>query len=58
MKIDYEIQSAVAVSLKNDRILIEVRRSYNNPPFSFSLSLETARNLALVINAILRESGN
>ncbi len=52
---EYEVVSKVAVSDENGRIVIEVERSDENPPFRFTLSTESAKNLAWALNQRVRE---
>lgn len=52
----YEVVSTVVVSVKNGRIVIEVQRSDDNPPFIFTLSPGSAANLAYAITRKLKEA--
>ncbi len=52
---EYEVVSKVVVSHDNGRIVIEVERSDANPPFRFTLSTGSAKNLAWALNNKVRE---
>jgi hypothetical protein len=55
MPVEYEVVTTVGVQWAHGRIRIQVMKSHEDPPFSFSLSHDSARFLVRAILKLLEE---